>query len=463
MPVPFVAPPRPISYGSWGYWMSLPLGRALDRLYADWRFDLVHAHCLAPAGHAAARWVRGRAPAERPAFVVSGHGPDMIHVAETEVGKRACRAALGTADLVMANSTWARRRCEEIAGGPLPVGGRAPGGGRAVLGAGFGRCPCERPDPDRDRLAPGCSQAPRRRVAGDGSDALRAATRIPRDRRRSVPGGAGAPCRRVRRRRSRPVRRPAAESRGGRAGGSVRPVRDAGRGGAVRSGVRGGDGRRAPGDRQSRARAAPRTSPPRAGAWCSCGPTMPARSRPSSHGCRRIGASCRVSGRRLGGPSRRRSRGSAAGRRPWRRTAPRWRPDARERPRRRAGAVARHHPRAAAVRRATRRHAPRRRRLGGGGGDPDRAHECAAAGISGQRRGRGDRGEAGVGDRLPAVPAAGAGVLDDDRGTARGRSGRAVCGLAGFAGAAQPRWFGQPAAPRARAPATRARPRADAP
>ena len=121
MPVPFVAPPRPISYGSWGYWMSPPLGRALDRLYADWRFDLVHAHCLAPAGHAAARWVGGRAPAERPAFVVSGHGPDMIHVAETEVGKRACRAALGTADLVMANSTWARRRCEEIAGGPLPV------------------------------------------------------------------------------------------------------------------------------------------------------------------------------------------------------------------------------------------------------------------------------------------------------------------------------------------------------
>ena len=50
VPVPFVAPPRPISYGGWGYWMSPPLGRALDRLYAEWPFDVVHAHCLAPAG-----------------------------------------------------------------------------------------------------------------------------------------------------------------------------------------------------------------------------------------------------------------------------------------------------------------------------------------------------------------------------------------------------------------------------
>src|SRR5581483_5704206 len=32
-PVPFLAPPRPISYGSWGYWMAPPLARALDRLY----------------------------------------------------------------------------------------------------------------------------------------------------------------------------------------------------------------------------------------------------------------------------------------------------------------------------------------------------------------------------------------------------------------------------------------------
>ena len=120
-PVPFVAPPRPISYGSWGYWMAPPLGRALDRLHAEWRFDVLHAHNLAPAGHAAARWIRTRPP-RASAFVVSAHGPDMIHVAENSpVGRRACVAAMAAADLVMANSTWAARRCEQIAGRSLPV------------------------------------------------------------------------------------------------------------------------------------------------------------------------------------------------------------------------------------------------------------------------------------------------------------------------------------------------------
>jgi glycosyltransferase involved in cell wall biosynthesis len=118
-PVPFVAPPRPLSYGSWGYWMAPPLRRALDRLYAAWRFDVLHAHNLAPTGHAAARWARGRAG---PAFVVSAHGPDMIHVpVNSSVGRRACVAAMAAADVVMANSMWAARRCEQIAGRPLPV------------------------------------------------------------------------------------------------------------------------------------------------------------------------------------------------------------------------------------------------------------------------------------------------------------------------------------------------------
>ena len=118
-PVPFLAPPRPISYGSWGYWAAPSLGRALDRLYADWPFDVLHAHCLAPAGHAAARWVRRRRSS---GFVVSAHGPDMIHVPEnSSLGRRACVAAMAAADLVVANSTWAARRCETIAGRRLPV------------------------------------------------------------------------------------------------------------------------------------------------------------------------------------------------------------------------------------------------------------------------------------------------------------------------------------------------------
>ncbi len=118
-PVPFLAPPRPMSYGSWGYWAAPSLGRALDRLHADWPFDVLHAHCLAPAGHAAARWVRRR---RGRAFVVSAHGPDMINVPEnSSVGRRACVAAMAAADLVVANSTWAARRCESIAGRRLPV------------------------------------------------------------------------------------------------------------------------------------------------------------------------------------------------------------------------------------------------------------------------------------------------------------------------------------------------------
>jgi teichuronic acid biosynthesis glycosyltransferase TuaC len=117
LPVPWLGPPRPISYGSWGYWMAPPLRRALDRLYRSWQFDVVHAHCLVPTGHAALRWIDRRPETRRPAFVVSAHGPDMIHVPErSSVGRRACVAALQGADLVIANSTWARRRCEDLAG-----------------------------------------------------------------------------------------------------------------------------------------------------------------------------------------------------------------------------------------------------------------------------------------------------------------------------------------------------------
>ena len=121
-PVAWLGPPRPMSYGSWGYWMAPPLAHALDRLYREWRFDVVHAHNLAPAGHAAARWVSRRPPVDRPGFVVSAHGPDMIHVpVRSSIGRRACVVAMAAADVVIANSAWAARRCEEIAGRSLPL------------------------------------------------------------------------------------------------------------------------------------------------------------------------------------------------------------------------------------------------------------------------------------------------------------------------------------------------------
>jgi teichuronic acid biosynthesis glycosyltransferase TuaC len=93
---------------------------ALTRLHTRWPFDVVHAHSIVPPGFAAARWTRRQR--ERPALVVSAHGPDMIHVHHlSRLANRASRRALCAADLVMANSSWAQRRCEQIAEASLPA------------------------------------------------------------------------------------------------------------------------------------------------------------------------------------------------------------------------------------------------------------------------------------------------------------------------------------------------------
>ncbi len=117
--VPFLSPPRPRSYGSWGHWMAPPLALALSHMRNHWPFDLVHAHCIVPPGYAAARWRHGGEG--RPPLVVSAHGPDMIHVPDLSgLAQRASRTALRRADLVLANSRWAQHRCEQIAGARLP-------------------------------------------------------------------------------------------------------------------------------------------------------------------------------------------------------------------------------------------------------------------------------------------------------------------------------------------------------
>ena len=110
-PVPWLGPPRPLSYGAWGWWMAPTLGRALSALAQQWSVDLVHAHNLAPTGQAAAFWTR-RAGVP---LVVSAHGPDMTDVpSRSRVGRRAVAFALGAADRVLANSSWARARCIEL-------------------------------------------------------------------------------------------------------------------------------------------------------------------------------------------------------------------------------------------------------------------------------------------------------------------------------------------------------------
>lgn len=110
-PVPFVAPPRPWSYGAWGVWAAPSLALALARE----RFDLVHAHNVLPTGDA----VRRARPRAR--LVVSTHGPDIIHVARRSAwAARATRMTLRAARGVIANSRWAQARCQELAGGALP-------------------------------------------------------------------------------------------------------------------------------------------------------------------------------------------------------------------------------------------------------------------------------------------------------------------------------------------------------
>ena len=97
--VPFLAPPRQGSYGSWGAWAAPPLAVALRRLRSRFPFDLVHAHNAVPAADATLR-AGIRAP-----LVVSVHGGDVYFTAPRyEAGARAVRRAFSAARLVLANS-----------------------------------------------------------------------------------------------------------------------------------------------------------------------------------------------------------------------------------------------------------------------------------------------------------------------------------------------------------------------
>ena len=115
--VPFVAPPRPWSYGVWGHWAAPPLTLALARLSRRWPCDLIHAHSLTPPGFAGALARRWGRLSPVPALAVSTHGPDVISVhARSGAARRATKRALLEAEVVLANSSWAARRCEQLAG-----------------------------------------------------------------------------------------------------------------------------------------------------------------------------------------------------------------------------------------------------------------------------------------------------------------------------------------------------------
>ena len=108
--VPFVAPPRPLAYGSWGAFAAPSLSFALRRLRRRFPYDLVHAHYAAPAADAVLR------TGERAPMVVSVHGGDVLGVVERwpRFGGAAVRRALGEARIVLANSAGIEARCREL-------------------------------------------------------------------------------------------------------------------------------------------------------------------------------------------------------------------------------------------------------------------------------------------------------------------------------------------------------------
>src|SRR3954471_7804518 len=106
--VPYLAPPRPRSYGSWSAWAAPSLAIALRALRRSFPFDLVHAHYAAPAGDAVRR-ARPGVP-----VVVSVHGGDLLSLARWAGGERAVRRALDAAGVVLANSAGMAERAQAL-------------------------------------------------------------------------------------------------------------------------------------------------------------------------------------------------------------------------------------------------------------------------------------------------------------------------------------------------------------
>jgi glycosyltransferase involved in cell wall biosynthesis len=107
--VPYLSPPRPWSYGAWGAFAAPALRRALRRLHAHFRFELVHAHYAVPAGDA----VRRAAP-DVP-LVVSVHGGDVLATAQRSgFAARTVARTFAHARLVLANSAGTEARCRAL-------------------------------------------------------------------------------------------------------------------------------------------------------------------------------------------------------------------------------------------------------------------------------------------------------------------------------------------------------------
>jgi glycosyltransferase involved in cell wall biosynthesis len=135
--VPFLAPPRPRTYGSWGAWAAAPLALALRSLRRRFAFELVHAHNAVPAGDAVRR-ARLSVP-----LVVSVHGGDVFHTApKMRAGRRNVAATFARARLVLANSGGIEQKARALGaartrvvhlGADLPPAWSAAAPGEPVL------------------------------------------------------------------------------------------------------------------------------------------------------------------------------------------------------------------------------------------------------------------------------------------------------------------------------------------
>jgi teichuronic acid biosynthesis glycosyltransferase TuaC len=107
--VPYLSPPRPWSYATWGAWAAPRLRRALRRLRTDFAYDLVHAHYAVPAGDAVRRATPG-VP-----LVVSVHGGDVLATAQRSAHARGTvERTFAHARLVLANSAGTEARCRAL-------------------------------------------------------------------------------------------------------------------------------------------------------------------------------------------------------------------------------------------------------------------------------------------------------------------------------------------------------------
>lgn len=130
----YTSTPRQLIHGSWGFFAYAALRRTLTALHREHRFELIHAHYAVPSGVIALlakRWMR--VP-----VVLSVHGTDLTFtIKQDPLSAAIVRWVFGSADAILANSTWTAEQIIEQGGAREKVhlvhlGASPPSGLRAT-------------------------------------------------------------------------------------------------------------------------------------------------------------------------------------------------------------------------------------------------------------------------------------------------------------------------------------------